>query len=237
MMGKLEDADEVSTILDTAEQVIPETLNHYFGTGFNSIYDLQDEEQIEQLRKDIKIDPVLKNIDRRAEPRYTEVLKWYRLFVRSLSADSTPLPVPAEQNPPIGVNESEPKERNRVITTIYREGESAEQLPKEIRIRNQKLREACKEYFRGLHGGRLVCECCGFDFEKAYGSIGEDYIEVHHRIPFSQTEGEHPVDATTDLVPLCSNCHSMIHRVKGQGTCMSLDDLKNNYKGIVYKDQ
>ena len=165
------------------------------------------------------------------------MLKWYRLFVRSLSASSTPLPVPAEQDPPKGVNELEPEERTRVINTIYREGESAEQLPKEIRIRNQKLKKACKDYFRSLHGGHLVCECCGFDFERAYGSIGEDYIEVHHRTPFSQTEGEHPVDATTDLVPLCSNCHSMIHRVKGQGTCMSLDDLKKYYKGIVYKDQ
>ncbi len=46
-----------------------------------------------------------------------------------------------------------------------------------------------------------------------YGNIGEGYIEVHHLNPISQTEGSHKVDPTTDLVPLCANCHAMIHRL------------------------
>ena len=52
------------------------------------------------------------------------------------------------------------------------------------------LRKACIEIFRQRHGGRIVCECCGFDFARAY-DIKDEYIEVHHRFPFSQTEGEH----------------------------------------------
>jgi predicted HNH restriction endonuclease len=93
--------------------------------------------------------------------------------------------------------------------------------------------------FKKLHGGHLVCECCGFDFSLAYKDIGEGYIEIHHRFPFSKTEGEHEVDPITDLVPLCSNCHSMIHRVGGQGECMSVEELKEKYfywkKDIIRK--
>jgi 5-methylcytosine-specific restriction protein A len=97
------------------------------------------------------------------------------------------------------------------------------------RERSKELREACIEHFKKLHGGHLVCECCGFDFSLAYKDIGEGYIEIHHRFPFSKTEGEHEVDPITDLVPLCSNCHSMIHRVGGQGECMSVEELKEKY--------
>jgi len=75
-----------------------------------------------------------------------------------------------------------------------------------------------------LHGGYIVCECCGFDFTKAY-DIDDEYIEIHHRFPFSQTEGEHPVNSQTDLVPLCANCHRMIHHGQGgKGNCMSAEN-------------
>ena len=96
------------------------------------------------------------------------------------------------------------------------------------------LREACIEIFRQRHGGRIVCECCGFDFARAY-DIKDEYIEVHHRFPFSQTEGEHPVNAETDLVPLCANCHRMIHHgMGGGGRCMTLEELKEKYRGKHY---
>ena len=243
LMGKFDgDVAEVQVFMETTEEVLPFTLNEYFGTSYTTIYDLQDENEIESLRKKIKAHTVLKNIDRREEPRYTEVLKWYRLFIKSLESSPTPVLVPGEGVPSSdedtfhGVQEKA-SERTTTFTTIYLEGEAAMQQPKEIRLRNQHLKEACKAYFRELHHGRLVCECCGFDFEKAYGKVGEDYIEIHHRSPFSQTEGEHPVSAITDLVPLCSNCHSMIHKAaKGQGTCISVEELQELYKGIKYNE-
>ena len=67
--------------------------------------------------------------------------------------------------------------------------------------------------------GRLTCEACSFDFEATYGSIGRDYIEMHHRVPL------HTTDATNTgvgaairagrLIALCANCHRMIHRLPG----------------------
>ena len=60
-----------------------------------------------------------------------------------------------------------------------------------------------------LHG--TVCKVCGFDFNKAYGKeLARDYIEIHHIKSVSQHTGL--VNPSTDLMPLCSNCHSMIHR-------------------------
>ena len=69
-------------------------------------------------------------------------------------------------------------------------------------------RAACIE----IHGAR--CMACGFDFEAAYGSIGTRFIEVHHVEPVSGIAPGTVVDPARDLLPLCSNCHSMIHRRK-----------------------
>ncbi|MCA9467922.1 MAG: HNH endonuclease [Nitrospira sp.] len=59
----------------------------------------------------------------------------------------------------------------------------------------------------------MVCE---FDFDKFYGpdlSIG--YIEVHHLIPMASLTKEIETDIK-NLIVVCSNCHRMIHRKKGE---------------------
>ncbi len=59
--------------------------------------------------------------------------------------------------------------------------------------------------------GKLACLACGFDFEETYGPRGSGYIECHHIVPVSKLQ----VGARTrveDLVPVCSNCHKILHR-------------------------
>jgi 5-methylcytosine-specific restriction protein A len=56
------------------------------------------------------------------------------------------------------------------------------------------------------------CTACGFDFRVFYGSLGEGYAEVHHKVPVSQLGPDYRIDPTKDLVPLCANCHAMVHR-------------------------
>ncbi|MCW9013519.1 MAG: HNH endonuclease [Gammaproteobacteria bacterium] len=56
------------------------------------------------------------------------------------------------------------------------------------------------------------CHACGFVFAEIYGEIGDEYIEVHHITPVSRIGSDYIIDPINDLVPLCSNCHSMIHR-------------------------
>lgn len=57
-----------------------------------------------------------------------------------------------------------------------------------------------------------VCKGCGFTFQEVYGPLGEGYIEVHHRMPLSRMGGQYVINPVTDLVPLCANCHAMVHR-------------------------
>jgi 5-methylcytosine-specific restriction protein A len=61
-----------------------------------------------------------------------------------------------------------------------------------------------------IHGAR--CKVCGFDFEGRYGSIGAGFIEVHHVEMAARLAPGTILNPAIDLAPLCSNCHSMVHR-------------------------
>ncbi len=67
------------------------------------------------------------------------------------------------------------------------------------------------------------CACCDFNFQKTYGSIGENFIEAHHIKPLAELEGEVTV-TIDDLAPLCSNCHRMIHRSSPHISIMELSE-------------
>jgi 5-methylcytosine-specific restriction protein A len=58
-----------------------------------------------------------------------------------------------------------------------------------------------------------VCQVCGLDFGERYGDIAEGYIEVHHIVPVSQMAPGYIVNPLTDLIPLCANCHAVVHRL------------------------
>lgn len=71
--------------------------------------------------------------------------------------------------------------------------------------RSRKNREKALE----IHG--KTCIICGFNFNDIYGQdLALDYIEVHH--VESITKSRKKVNPATDLLPVCSNCHSMLHR-------------------------
>lgn len=55
------------------------------------------------------------------------------------------------------------------------------------------------------------CSVCSFDFAAIYGAIGKGYIHVHHVVPIADIGKEYEINPITDLVPVCPNCHAMIH--------------------------
>ncbi|QSY86529.1 HNH endonuclease (plasmid) [Rhizobium binae] len=71
--------------------------------------------------------------------------------------------------------------------------------------RNPVARRLCLAHY----GCR--CQACGMSYEERYGAIGADLIHVHHVIPLAARDGEHEVDPIRDLVPLCANCHHVVH--------------------------
>jgi len=81
-----------------------------------------------------------------------------------------------------------------------------------------------------IHG--LTCKACNFNFEEVYGERGTDFIEVHHLKPICTFEGEaQAIDPKTDLLPLCSNCHRMIHR--RLNNIMTIEQLQEIMKSNV----
>jgi 5-methylcytosine-specific restriction enzyme A len=88
--------------------------------------------------------------------------------------------------------------------------------------RDPRARKACLDH----HGYR--CAVCQFSFEERYGSLGRNYIHVHHTLELSRVPPGYRVDPVTDLVPLCPNCHAMIHR--GTGPAFTVDELKRQLR-------
>lgn len=72
--------------------------------------------------------------------------------------------------------------------------------------RSRKARQACIAHY----GAR--CFVCTLELGERYGSIGKDFIEVHHVVPLSEIGEAYEVDPIKDLRPVCPNCHSMLHR-------------------------
>lgn len=73
------------------------------------------------------------------------------------------------------------------------------------------------------------CKVCGLDFEELYGILGKGFIHVHHVIPISSIGKNYKIDCERDLVPVCPNCHAMLHRGK-DGLVLSIEELKNKLK-------
>lgn len=80
---------------------------------------------------------------------------------------------------------------------------------------SQKLRHFAIQYYS--KNNRISCNCCSFNFEDYYGSeLGKDFIEIHHTKPIFKYENEDMestlLKAVKNLMPVCSNCHRIIHR-------------------------
>ncbi|WP_343288006.1 HNH endonuclease [Turicibacter bilis] len=92
--------------------------------------------------------------------------------------------------------------------------------------RNQEARRKCIE----IHG--CQCKICGFDFEKTYGEAGKGLIHVHHVVPISSIKEQYQIDYEKDLIPVCPNCHAMIHRKKDPYTPEEISEMYTKRKGV-----
>ncbi len=104
--------------------------------------------------------------------------------------------------------------------TEYSEGKVKKVLVNSYE-RNPIARKKCIEHF-GLN-----CQVCGFNFKEIFGDLGKDFIHVHHKIDISTVGNEYSVNPLTDLIPVCPNCHSMLHKKKPAYT---VDELKEVMK-------
>jgi 5-methylcytosine-specific restriction protein A len=92
----------------------------------------------------------------------------------------------------------------RIPPTLYSEGR-ARQLLVNAYERDPKARKACIAHYS------CKCQICDFDFGQAYGTLGEGFIHVHHRVPLATIAKTYTVDPIKDMIPVCPNCHAMLH--------------------------
>jgi 5-methylcytosine-specific restriction protein A len=99
---------------------------------------------------------------------------------------------------------------------VYREGAVARVQVNRYE-RDSRAREACL----ARHGRR--CKVCDLKFAERYGEIGEDFIHVHHLKPLATMREGYQINPESDLVPVCPNCHCMLHT---SDPPLSIDELK-----------
>ena len=113
------------------------------------------------------------------------------------------------------LNNVSPKGEFIDLNSTVSEGKIEYKVTK-TRTRSKKLREVAIKHFKNKNKGSLKCEICKFDFKKAYGKPGKDFIEIHHEKPIFayEDEGEEQTirKALNNLHPVCSNCHRVIHK-------------------------
>ncbi|HEU4791626.1 MAG TPA: HNH endonuclease, partial [Flavobacterium sp.] len=85
--------------------------------------------------------------------------------------------------------------------------------------RNPLARQECIEHF-GLN-----CQICDFNFQEKFGDLGRSFIHVHHIIDIATIGKEYSVNPKTDLIPVCPNCHAMLHKKKPAFTISELKEI------------
>jgi hypothetical protein len=96
-----------------------------------------------------------------------------------------------------------------------------EKITQEIK-RSPEARERCLE-IKGC-----TCAVCGFNSEELYGVPG--IIHVHHGKPLAERLSNNSsvqTDPVIDLIPVCPNCHALIHSKRSEDGCYTIEEAKN----------
>lgn len=117
-----------------------------------------------------------------------------------------------------------PEEINEENEEIIYEG-AKKQVVVNAYERDPRAKEICKEYYI-RRDGRIRCQICGFDFGEVYGPEYTNMIHVHHITPISEIGEEYAIEPTKDLIPVCPNCHMVLHAKRG----ISVEELKEKIR-------
>ena len=74
-----------------------------------------------------------------------------------------------------------------------------------------------------------TCIVCNMNFEERYGEVGAGFIHIHHLTPLHEINEKYAIDYKEDLVPVCPNCHAMLHRSVA-GKALSIQELHEQFK-------
>lgn len=102
-----------------------------------------------------------------------------------------------------------PQEIDEEEAKTYREGTISQ-----IRVNRYERSASARRVCLAKYNNDYKCQICKFDFYETYGEVGRDFIHVHHLTPLAEIGEAYEVNPETDLLPVCPNCHAIIHRKK-----------------------
>lgn len=111
------------------------------------------------------------------------------------------------------------------MTESFQEGKHKEILQTRYE-RNPQARKTCLKH----HG--YSCKICDFNFENFFGEVGKGFIHVHHINPISDIRREYEIDPKNDLIPVCPNCHAIIHTKK---PAFTIEEIKRIRKTTCFR--
>jgi len=85
-----------------------------------------------------------------------------------------------------------------------------EGVPQQVLVNRYERSLAAREECIAHYG--CICQACKLDFSKRYGDRGTGFIHVHHTTPLFDIGMAYRVDPIRDLIPVCPNCHAMLHK-------------------------
>lgn len=93
------------------------------------------------------------------------------------------------------------------------------------------------KYERSLYNRTLCinyhgtcCKVCDFNFSTIYGKLGSGFIHVHHTTPISKINENYKINPIDDLIPVCPNCHTMLHKKDPPLTVHELKEIITSNK-------
>jgi putative restriction endonuclease len=89
--------------------------------------------------------------------------------------------------------------------------------------RSPFAREACIRHYGA------TCQICNFNFSNFYGELMDNFIHVHHLKPLSEINETYKVHPIRDLIPICPNCHAVIH---SRRPAFSPEEVRSMLQGV-----
>ena len=158
----------------------------------------------------------------------TKNTKQYKIVIKVINNNYFLFFTNGAKNPPLNIqiyfydcNFSHANEINHNQLNYY-EGNKKQVFVNAFERNPQARRECIQRY-------GAICQICGFDFAETYGIEYKGFIEVHHIVPISQIGTEYHINPIKDLIPVCSNCHSALHK-KINGKEPTIEELKQRLK-------
>jgi len=93
--------------------------------------------------------------------------------------------------------------------------------------RNSAARAECIRHYGSC------CTVCKIAFTDVYGTLGENFIHVHHIVPLSSIRTGYIINPIEDLRPVCPNCHAMLHKRIPPMTILELQEVFSRHFKVI----